>query len=188
MIAYVFWHRPRAGVDLADYRAALEEFHISLLAAGVAGFRRTLVFQTAPPPWLSGPGVVFEDWHLLDGSAAIDPLNDAAVTGDRTLPHHRVATLVDSGVAGLYRLRIGDPMSPPPTTAYWFSKPAGMAYADFYDSLRPLCVGNATLWGRQMVLGPTPEFCMHTANPIDPPYEGVRSDLGIKLDRRSALG
>ena len=185
MIAYVFWHRRRAGVDVLDYRAALEAFHVSLGEARLAGFRRTMVLQTAQLPWLSTPDVLFEDWHLLDGSAVIDPLNEAAVTGDRTAPHTRVATLVDTGVAGLYRLRLGDPMSAAPTTAYWFSKPAGMAYATLDDSLRPLCRGNATLWGRQMVLGPTPEFCLQTSSPIDPPYAALRSDLTVTFDRRS---
>ena len=183
MLAYVFWHRRRAETPVADYQAALEAFHVSLLDARLSGFRRTMIFQTGDLPWLSTPDFLFEDWHLLDGSAVIDPLNEAAVSDDRALPHHRIAALVDSGVAGLYRLRLGDPMSSAPTAAYWFSKPAGMAYADFYDSLRPFCVGNATLWGRQMVLGPTPEFCLRSASPVDPPYASFRSTLTVTFDR-----
>jgi hypothetical protein len=34
---------------------------------------------------------------------------------------------------------------------------------------------DAALWGRQMTLGPTPEFCLHTASPVrlPGPLEGV---------------
>jgi hypothetical protein len=92
---------------------------------------------------------------------------------------------VDTGVAGLYRLRLGDPMSSAPTAAYWFSKPPGMAYADFLESLRPLCRGGVALWGRQMVLGPTPEFCLHASGPIDPPYPALLSSLAVSFERRS---
>ena len=188
MIAYVFWHRRRAGIDVAEYQAALEAFHVALLEARLSGFRRTTIFQTARLPWLAASDVIFEDWHFLDGSAVIDPLNDAAVTGDRAAPHSRIAPLLDAGVAGLYRLRLGDPMSSPPTVAYWFSKPAGMTYPAFLDSLRPLCTGNVTLWSRQMVLGPTPEFCLHASTPIDPPYEALRTDLVMTFDRREVGG
>ena len=186
MLAYVFWHRRRVGVDLANYRAALEAFHVSLLDARLPGFRRTVIFETASLPWLSTADRLFEDWHFLDGSAVIDPLNDAAVTGARTAPHTQVAALVDTGVAGLYRLRLGDAMSPPPTVAYWFSKPAGMSYANFFDSLRPLCHGDVTLWGRQMVLGPTPEFCLRASNAVDLPHASLRTDLTVGLDRSAA--
>jgi hypothetical protein len=186
MIAYVFWHRRRAEVPIENYLAALEQFHVSLREARLPGFLRTSIFQTSSVPWLSSPDVLFEDWHLLEGSAVIDPLNDAAVTGERTAPHRRIAELVDSGVAGLYRLRFGDPMSSPPTTAYWFSKPAGMAYATLFDGLSDLCRGNGTLWSRQMVLGPTPEFCLHSNRPIELPYAALRSNLTVTLDRAAS--
>ena len=39
--------------------------------------------------------------------------------------------------------------------AVWFGKPAGTSYAEFYDQL----ASAIPLWRRQMVLGPTPEFC-----------------------------
>lgn len=186
MLAYVFWHRRRSGVDVADYEAALEAFYQSLTETRLAGFRRVMVLQTAPLPWLSSPDVLFENWHLLDGSAVLDPLDEIAVSGDRALPHRRIAEMADTGVAGLYRLRLGDPMSPPPTRAYWISKPAGMTYETFFESLRPLCGGNVTLWGRQMVLGPTPEFCLHTDAVIQMPYTAFRSDLTMAFDRTVA--
>ena len=183
MIAYVFWHRRRAGVRVEDYRAALEAFHVSLLSSRLPGFRRTTIFQTAGLPWLSTPDVLFEDWHLLDGSAVLDPLNEAAVTGDRAEPHGRIAAFVDTGVAGLYRLRLGEPSIPPPRLVYWLSKPAGMSYQAFFDSLKSLCAEGAALWSRQMVLGPTPEFCLQASAEIDLPYPALRSDLTPTFDR-----
>ena len=54
-----------------------------------------------------------------------------------------------------------------PRTATWFAKPAGLGYAALYTMLEPLVrAEGAALWGRQMVLGPTPEFCLHTARPV----------------------
>jgi hypothetical protein len=45
--------------------------------------------------------------------------------------------------------------------ALWFSKPAGTSYEDFYTLVQPwTSQPGIGLWGRQMVLGPTPEFCL----------------------------
>ena len=183
MIAYVFWHRRRAEVRLEDYQTSLEAFHLSLLNSRLPGFRRTTIFQTAGLPWLSTPDVLFEDWHLLDGSAVLDPLNEAAVSGERAEPHGRIAALVDTGVAGLYRLRLGVPSIPPPRIAYWLSKPAGMSYQAFFDSLQSVCAGNAALWSRQMVLGPTTEFCLQASAETVLPYPALRVDLEPTFDR-----
>jgi hypothetical protein len=45
-----------------------------------------------------------------------------------------------------------------------------MTYQLFFESLRPVCEHGAMLWGRQMVLGPTPEFCLHAPRHIPVPY------------------
>ena len=39
--------------------------------------------------------------------------------------------------------------------AVWFGKTAGVSYDEFFDRLGE----RRSLWQRQMVLGPTPEFC-----------------------------
>jgi hypothetical protein len=47
-----------------------------------------------------------------------------------------------------------------------------MSYPVLFERLEPLIIANgAALWMRQMVLGPTPEFCLHTAAPVDLPPE-----------------
>ena len=58
---------------------------------------------------------------------------------------------------GVYRLVAGEP-KPGATSAAWLSKPAGRTYPEFLAELGAL--GSAA-WQRQMVLGPTPEFCVH---------------------------
>ena len=47
-----------------------------------------------------------------------------------------------------------------------------MAYAEFFARLRPLTDEHAArLWGRQMTLGPTTEFCLQSAEPAQLPED-----------------
>jgi hypothetical protein len=92
----------------------------------------------------------------------MDPLNDAAVSGVCEEPHNRVAREAADGTAGLYRLRAGAGDLSQAKFATWLSKPDGVSYKDFYAGLEP----GVTLWGRQMVLGPTTEFCIHSPTPV----------------------
>lgn len=158
MLAYVFWHVPRAGAVARQYESAHGEFQEALRAAGVRGLRGIRVFRLDAVPWLDGKAG-YEDWHLLEDSAALDVLNEAAVSEARLLPHDRIAAMAGAGIAGLYGLRMGEAISP--TVAYWLSKPDGMGYSAFESSLAPLVAGGCALWGRRMTLGPTPEFCLH---------------------------
>jgi len=50
-----------------------------------------------------------------------------------------------------------------------------MAYERLYDLLEPLIGAGAALSGRQMVLGPAPEFCLHGGRPLalPSPLEGA---------------
>jgi hypothetical protein len=57
-----------------------------------------------------------------------------------------------------------------------------MAYAEFFARLRPLTDEHTTqLWGRQMTLGPTTEFCLHGAEPTQLP-EGL---VGAAVELRA---
>ncbi len=159
MQAYVFWHVPRTGVAARDYEGLHRDFHEVLRQAAVPGFRGLRVFQIDSIPWLDAAGAGYEDWHLLDDSAALDRLNAAAVSSHRQLPHDRIAAVAGAGIAGIYGLRLGALIAP--THAYWLSKPDGMSYAAFEQSLRPAIDSGCCLWGRRMTLGPTPEFCLH---------------------------
>ena len=125
------------------------------------------MFRFNGASWLETKGDVFEDWYLVDDSAALDRINEGAVTGPCEAPHNLVAREAAGGTAGLYRLRRGE-IFDGVRYALWLAKPDRMSYPDFYAALDPI-VADAALWGRQMTLGPTTEFVIHSAKPIQLP-------------------
>jgi hypothetical protein len=180
MLAYVFWHWPQRSVERETYLARLERFHQTLAANRPSGFRHSLVFGIEDADWLNTSGTAYEEWYLLDGSAAMDPLNDAAVSGACEEPHNLVARDAAGGTGGLYRLRAGEEVLHEARFAVWLSKPEGVSYSNFYQALAPLTSQpNVALWGRQMTLGPTTEFCLHSQTPIQLPagYTGRQLPL-----------
>lgn len=167
MLAYVFSHRPGSGVDEAVYEAALRRFHAALAGAAPDGFLSSSTFRV---------GGGYSDWYLVASSAALDVLNEAAVTGARTAVHDAAARMAIDAVGKLYGLVAG---GPPAGGGFEmrFSKPAGMTYAELYErmhthSRRP----ESSLWRRMMVLGPPPEFCLIAPSEIDLPPE-FRSEV-----------
>lgn len=184
MIAYVFWHRPGPGVDRVAYERAQATFHAALGARGIEGFSGSTSHRVGSLPWLAGQGW-YEDWYLVRGSFALDHLNHGAVTGALAGPHEAAVHGVEAMAAALYSLRAGEPGDPPPSradAAQWFAKPAGTTYAAFDASLaehtaRP----GVALWRRMLVLGPSPEFCLHSP-------EGAGPDLGPVLVRTPIEG
>jgi hypothetical protein len=58
-------------------------------------------------------------------------------------------------MAGVYALRRGAAQPLNARLAVWFGKTAGMSYDELFGQLGE----RKSLWQRQMVLGPTPEFC-----------------------------
>jgi hypothetical protein len=45
-----------------------------------------------------------------------------------------------------------------------------MSYPALFEALAPVVeAAPAALWMRQMTLGPTPEFCLHSAGPVELP-------------------
>ena len=161
MLAYLFWHWPQVGVELREYEAAMVGFHQVLAASAPVGFRRSLTVRVGAAPWLSGGTQGYEDWYLVDDSAALDPLNEAAVTGARRAPHDRAAYAAAGGAGGLYRFRRGELDLAEARIATWLSKPDGMGYAEFDARLWGWVGYRAVaLWQRQMVLGPAREFCL----------------------------
>ncbi|HSE34105.1 MAG TPA: hypothetical protein VLA93_21205 [Pyrinomonadaceae bacterium] len=164
MLAYVFWHWPQPGVDRAAYEANLLTFHKTLTTHKPPGFLSSTVFSIEAANWLEATGPVFEDWYLMENSAAMDRLNDGAVTGVCEQPHNVVAKEAAGGTAGLYRLRQGTGNLSNKRVAVWFSKPAGVSYKDFFAQLSEENLPGTSLWQRQMTLGPTTEFCMLSEN------------------------
>ncbi|HEY2961597.1 MAG TPA: hypothetical protein VGJ37_04240 [Pyrinomonadaceae bacterium] len=180
MLAYVFWHWPQSSVDPETYVAHLESFHRTLTANKPNGFQRSAVFRIDDADWLQTRGAAYEEWYLLDDSAAMDPLNDAAVSGACEEPHNLVAREAAGGSGGLYRLRSGQEVLREARFAVWLAKPDGVSYRNFFEALEPLTSQpNVALWGRQMTLGPTTEFCVHSQSPIQLPagYTGRQLPL-----------
>ena len=169
MIAYVFWHWKADRVSAEHYETLARAFHARLREAPPAGFLESFAFAIPGAPWIPGRRAGYEDWYLLESSAALDSLDRAAVTPPRLEPHDAIAAAVDNGAGGLYKLRSGTPI-PDATHALWFSKPAGMSYAALDAALEPLLTdAKAAVWCRQMVLGPALEFCLQSRGPLETP-------------------
>ena len=163
MLAYVFWHWSYPHVDKASYQQRLVDFHDALRAQKPAGFHYSTVFQVGHAPWLDTDGEAYEEWYVVHNFAALEALNEAAVSGSCKEPHNRVASHAAGGAGGLYRLRAGEPGLAAAHVARWFVKPSGMSYEDLYSTLQPEIEQAAgSLWQRQMVLGPAPEFRWHS--------------------------
>jgi uncharacterized protein (DUF427 family) len=157
MLAYVFWHWPQSQIERGSYVDHLAEFHRTLAANKPDGFQESVVFRIRNANWLNTEGEAYEEWYLLDDSGAMDRLNEAAVTG----------VCEADGTGGLYRLRTGSEDLAQARYAVWLSKPSGVSYKDFYASLESITSKpGVALWGRQMTLGPTTEFCIHSPTQI----------------------
>jgi len=161
MLAYLFWHWPKPTVAPHDYEAALRRFHSVLSTSDTTGFVRSFCFGIRGASWANDGSDAFEDWYLVESSAGLDPLNDAAISGRRQAAHDGAAAAAAGGTGGLYRLRRGFAL-PHAACGYWFSKPDGVSYVELYELLQPVLEEDeVALWGRQMTLGPALEFCLH---------------------------
>lgn len=162
MLAYVFSHRPASGVDVAAYDEALRRFHAELSGSRLAGFVASTTYRHDGG---------YSDWYLVEDSAALDVLNDAAVSGTRTASHDAAARMAASGVGKLLRLAQGEP-GLDALHEIGLSKPPGMSYRDLYSRLEPFTRRpGVALWRRMMVLGPPPEFCLVAREPVELPGE-----------------
>jgi hypothetical protein len=143
MLAYVFWHRPRAGVVPGDYERAQRAFHASIETPSAC-------FRLARLPFADEAG--YEDWYLVDDWQGLGELNRAAVDRTHRPGHDRAAEMAATGWGGLYELVQGEAVIPEGTE--WLDKPPGEPSAEFIASLP-----HQSVWRRQLVLGPALEFC-----------------------------
>jgi hypothetical protein len=177
VLAYVFWHRPREDSAREAYEQAELAFHRSLARARPAGLRGTAVFRVAELTWLppgpadAGRGEAsaeagYEDWYLVEDYTALGILNEAAVGHGHRTVHDDIARRFGSGAGGLYGLVEGE-LGPgvdsigAASVAVWVARTPGVqrrALGELLgDGMDP---DYATLWRRQLVLGPAPEFCL----------------------------
>jgi hypothetical protein len=145
VLAYLFWHAPSDPVEREEYESRLLEFHEAIRGVVV----ESAAFRLDELPFARRAG--YEDWYLVEDWAALGELNAAAVSGVRAAPHDAVARLARDGWGGVYRLMRGS--SKVPDRGRWESKPADESYDSFLGR-----EGAETIWQRQLVLGPAPEF------------------------------
>jgi hypothetical protein len=167
MLAYVFWHWPFQGVEAHTYQEDLINYHRTLYAHKPSGFHHTRVLLMEQASWLERDAQTYEDWHVVENSAALDPLNERAISGPCQEPHRLIARWTGGSAGGLYHLVFGDANLSVACFAYRFNKPTGMTYRALYELLQPLVQEvKETLWTRHMNLGPGPEFCLHSAEEL----------------------
>jgi hypothetical protein len=156
MLAYLFWHQPGEDVPRERYEQALAGFHHRLREVPVAGLVAWGTARVRGLPWMPGDG--YEDWYAVDDYTALGVLNDAAVDASHVEAHDLAAHAARFGAGGLYALERGK-ISAQARHCLWLSKPAGVGYASFGEQLATHTGGApVSVWRRQMVLGPSPEF------------------------------
>ena len=171
MLAYVFTHWPADSGRRDAYEAGVAGFHRELARVGSEGFERSLLYRVRGAPWV-GAEFGYEDWYLVEGSYALDPLNEVAVSEHLRPAHDAAARAAGGGMGALYRLQSGVP-KPASGAVSWLSKPAGESYPDFYRRFG----AEAVLWRRQMVLGSATEFLLEGEPPQGLTGERVRREL-----------
>jgi hypothetical protein len=147
VLAYVFWHRPKADVDRDAYEAAQRAFHETIAVPSGC-------FRLDALPFDQGGG--YEDWYLVENWAELGALNEVATDSASRGGHDRAAELAADGWGAVYALAHGP--TEIPIGVEWRDKERGRPSADFLDSLPSVAV-----WRRQLVLGPAPEFCIATS-------------------------
>jgi hypothetical protein len=190
VLAYLFWHRPRDGTAVADYERSLESFHRSLARRPPAGMTAVASYRLAELPWqapgspLEAPEEIaqqlpeamlripaYEDWYLVTDHTALGVLNEAAAGRGHRSSHDDIATHSGWGAGGLYALLEGEPdgasLAAAGVAVWVTTQPvaSGAAAAGPGPGLAGLLGdgmdgATASLWRRQMVLGPAPELCL----------------------------
>ena len=157
MLAYIFWHKPFADVTATDYEAALAAFHADLGGSGSPGLISSATYRITETPWLDrAPG--YEDWCFVESSAALDPLNKAAVAPERWDVHAGISSKTDYGHGGLYYRLSGEVAHAASTRAVWLKRPRGIRYEQPLSDILDNAGGVLGCWRKQMVLGPGHEF------------------------------
>ena len=178
MLAYLFWHRPIPGVDRSAYEAAVQGFHESIREAPTEVLLTSACHRLDRIPWLAATDVGhgdepgYEDWYLVPDSAALDRLNEAAISARHRSLHDTAAALAGDGAGGLYapfELPGGKDLQferARDSESVWMSKPPRVSYSDFMPDLAALTPPEARVWQRRLVLGPAPEFCVELSGQI----------------------
>jgi hypothetical protein len=158
-----------AGVPAAMAGAPAAMAGVPAVAAGVPA--ATAGAPAAGAGRESGREPGYEDWYLVEDFTALGILNEAAVGHGHRTVHDDVARRFGSGAGGLYGLIEGE-LGPgvdsigESSVAVWVARTPGTerrALGELLgDGMRP---DHASLWRRQLVFGPAPEFCLLASEP-----------------------
>ncbi|TMK26396.1 MAG: hypothetical protein E6G62_02525 [Actinobacteria bacterium] len=181
MLAYLFWHQPLDTADVVAYERAQVGFHRSLHRSPPVGLCGSAACRVAHLPWIApvldgavqdpSAGRGYEDWYLVEDYAALGVLGGAAVGRGHRTAHDEAARRLGTGAGGLYALVEGERSEVgecaglesvgAATHAVWVARPprsrdgvVGELLGDGMDRR------HASLWRRQLVLGPAPEYCL----------------------------
>jgi hypothetical protein len=157
VLAYLFWHTPKPTVAIADYERDLLAFSRSLSGLNCPGVKQISSFRTSAVPWLDGSSG-YEDWITIDGSSALETLNEQAVSGRMAAPHGAVAQQMGAGYGGVYYHLSGDVDPHLAERAQWLSRPRGIEFRPVLKAISNTATGPVSVWRRFMVLGPGLEF------------------------------
>jgi hypothetical protein len=172
MLAYLLWHRPADAVERETYKRACERFHRSLHHSPPAGFRGSAVYRAGALPWLEptqdgdAQDGVYEDWYFVEDYTALGVLNEAAVAHGHRVAHNEIARRFGAGAGGLYGLLEGHAKLENTQYAVWVTRPPGATHGGLEELLGDgMDPRHASLWRRQLVFGPAPEYCLLTHEP-----------------------
>jgi len=170
LFAYVFWHWPRPEISRDSYETKLTAFLHALSSEEPAGLVEALSFRVEALPWFPQRGNLYEDWYIVDNFAAIATLNETAIGGGARGPHDSIAKDYMKGAGAIFKSIKGDIRVRDARLAIWIEKGIGQPYQSYYDEVAK-SVGDrkADLWRRQMVLGPSPQFCIHSEEVLEIP-------------------
>lgn len=140
-----------------------------------------LSYRVGSLPWGPAQGPLYEDWYVVKDFAALGTLNEAAVGPGTKEFHDAVAKEYLSGAGGVFRQIQGNVALPEARYTNWIGKPTGTTYQQYYKEVAEgLENQRADLWRRQMVLGPSPQFCVHSADRLDLPKKFMPLEVMIE--------